>query len=767
MAPLYSAHVSAGLLPEQRLRMTPRLAPRPRVDDDEPTPTFIAADDIRGINDREVVATGAVELRKAGTVLDAERLTYWQQEDEVDAVGNVLFERDGDRIAGPHLRMKLEESIGYFESPEYSITRASRQPPVKSGRVVVAAPVMAPDSWVAKPTTGYGEASRIDFEGKDKFRLGNATYSTCGPGADRDWFAKVGELQLDYEKERGEADDALVVFKGVPIFYAPWLSFSLNNQRKTGFLAPTFSSNSKNGAELTVPFYWNIAPNMDATISPRMMAKRGTQYNTEVRYLNYGYAGQARVEYLPQDQITRTRRTGYSVLHNQVFGHGFSGSLDLNGVSDDTYFSDLSTKVSAVSQGNLMRRGELQYRAAWWNASVVAQTYQTLQDPSANVAVTIPYRRLPQVRFGAVRPDMPFGAVATLNAEHVNFVHPSLPLGRRMSVYPQLSVPMEWAAATLTPKIGFHSTTYDLERQAAGVPQRLSRNVPIMSVDGQVLFERETTVLGRAVNQTLEPRLFYVYVPERDQSLIPNFDTGIADINFAQIFSENRYSGGDRIGDANQLTAAVTSRLVDPDSGAELVRATLGQVHYFTTQHVTLRRADGTVETPRTGRSADILAAVSGQVARGVWFDTGWQYNPRDARTERLNVGGRYQPEIGKVLNAGYRYSRDSLGQIDVSGQWPLGGGWHGVARYNYSTKERRLIESIGGLEYDAGCWVARFVVQRIATLTNKASTAIFVQLELNGFSRVGSNPLELLNRSIPGYGVINHYAAEPDYLGY
>lgn len=763
VAPLYSAHVAAGLIPDATLRLTRRLPADRSQGSDEPGPTFVVADDIRGINDREVVATGAVELRKLGTSLEADRLTYWQQEDEVDAVGNVRLTRDQDQMSGPRLRMKMEESTGFFESPAYSITRSSKAVQA-TGPVLPGSSDVAPTQGQYRPPiTGYGSAERIDFEGENQFRLTRATYSTCGPGSDPAWYADVGEMRLDYDAERGEANDATVRFKGFPIFYAPWMSFSLNNQRKSGFLAPTFGSTSKSGLEFTVPFYWNIAPNMDATIAPRLLSRRGAQWNTELRYLDHGYFGQARFEYLPNDHLANRRRSGYSISHTHSnLGDGFSGSLDLNGVSDDTYFSDLSTRVSTVSQGNLLRKGQLNYSGSWWSASLTSQSYQTLQDPASGTLIPTPYKRLPQFTLRAARPDLPYGAVATFGGEFVNFGHPTQVLGRRTTLYPQVAMPIEWTAFSLTPKIGLHSTSYSLERQGAGVPDRITRNVPIASLDGTVVFERETELFGRRLNQTLEPRLYYLYVPKRDQNQIPNFDTAIADINFAQIFSENRYSGGDRIADANQLTAAVTSRLVDPDSGAELLRGTLGQVHYFTTQHVTLRRADGTLETPRTSRAADLLAALSGQVARGVWFDTGWQYNPRDGRTERINMGGRYQPEPGKVLNAGYRYSRDSLGQIDLSGQWPVGGGWYGVGRYNYSTKDHRIIESVGGLEFDGGCWVGRFVVQRLATLANRASTAVFVQLELNGFSRIGSNPLEILKRNIPGYGRINQPTADP-----
>lgn len=751
LPPLYSAHAAAGELPEPALKATPGLAELGR-GGSEVHPVFISADRLRGRSDVETVAEGNVEMRRVGSTLTADRLTYWPVEDEMEAVGQVRLTRDEDVITGPRLRMKIEENLGVFEQPQYSLKRTPFS---------AAAPTADGLQPRREPVTGTGEASRIDFEGEGLYRLTSATYSTCSPSR-RDWYAQADEISLDYNSERGEAADATVYFKDTPILYSPWLSFSLNNQRKSGLLTPTFGSTSNNGFELTLPWYWNIAPNMDATISPRMMTKRGAQLNTELRYLDYNYQGQARVEYLPDDRIARRSRSGYSITHTQNLGRGFTGALNLNGVSDDSYFSDLSSRVSVVTQTNLLRQGNLTYSAGWWGATLMAQRYQTLQDPSLPV-VTEPYARLPQLTVSALRPDLPAGLAFSMAGEYVDFRHPTQVIGKRTILYPQLSLPLQTAAFYVTPKIGIHNTSYQLERQALGTPSRLDRQLPIYSVDTGVTFERSVDWFDRSLLQTLEPRLYYLYVESRDQSKIPVFDAGLADFNFAQIFAENRYGGSDRFGDANQLTAVVTSRLIDPATGGELMRAMLGQRFYFTTQHVTLPAIGTTpAEVARSDRKTDLLAAFSGQVLPRTYLDTAWQYSPSFARTERFNLGGRYQPESGKVLNAGYRFARDQLGQIDVSGQWPLTGGWHGVGRYNYSIKESRTVETIGGVEYDGGCWVGRFVVQRLATQTAKATTAIFFQLELNGFSRIGSNPLELLKRNVPGYGVINQPTADP-----
>jgi len=754
LPPLYSAHVAAGELAEPDLRPSAGVMPWLKRQG-ELLPTFIAADHIAGKNDVEVVADGNVELRKRNSILQSDRLTYWQEADEMEAEGNVRLSRDGDRVRGPRMRMKMEDSTGFFEQPEYSIRR------IKTGSAATlwtgTEERLSPDL-----TTGRGVATRMEFEGEGKYRLTDATYSTCTPaaGRDPDWFARTTDLRLDYDDETGSARNATLYFKGAPILYSPWMSFSLNNERKSGLLTPTFGSTSSGGMEYTQPFYWNIAQNMDATIAPRFMSKRGTLWNGEYRYLQPSYSGTMQGQYLPDDKLEHKRRSSYSLSHSQTLGYGLSGTLALNGASDGTFFSDLANGSSVVAQTNLLRQATLSYGAAWWSANLMAQSYQTLQDPSLP-PVTEPYRRLPQLTLNANRSDLPLGISFAFSGEHVNFRNPTLVEGRRFTLYPQLSLPLQTEILSVTPKIGLHSTRYDLEHQATGTPDRLTRSVPIFSVDSGVAFERNMDWFGKALTQTLEPRLYYLYVPVRDQSLIPVFDSGLADFNFAQIFSENRYGGGDRIGDANQATAMLTSRLLDPLTGAEVMRAAFGQRFYFSTQNVGLPG-----EVLRSDRQTDFLASLSGRIMPKTYIDTGIQYNPRLSRVERLNLGGRYQPEAGKVLNAGYRFTRDQLGvaglgQFDISGQWPVFGGWHAVGRFNYSTKDRRMIESVAGLEYDGGCWIGRIVMQRLATQTQESNTALFFQLELNGFAKVGSNPLDILRRNVPGYGVINQQSAE------
>jgi len=732
-------------------------------------------------------------LRKVGTVLNAERLTYWPIDDEVEAEGNVLLEQGEDRISGPRMRLKLEEQVGYFDQPSYLIKR----PPKDGANTPLAGAADEPqgfddwDSGFATPgqslvgaaeksgrtmTEGRGQADRIDFEGENQIRLTNSTYTTCAPGND-DWYARTESLKLDYDREVGEGTDGTVYFKDVPIFYSPWLSFSLNNERKSGFLAPSSGMSSDNGFELAVPYYWNIAPNMDATIAPRLMSRRGVQLNNEFRYLNTAYGGQyqgeVNAEILPNDRLRDgDRRYGLSILHNQKTANGFSGLINYNKVSDDDYYTDLSSQIAKTSQTQLLQRGQISYGGGgWWNATANFQQYQTLQPDSEN-PVEKPYKLLPQLTLSARKPDL-YSTDAAFLGQYTHFTRDDQYLGStfidgmnadRTVLYPQLSLPYVTPGWYVTPKIGVNYRKYSISGQQGDTPDSISVTLPIFSIDSGMTFERSSNWFGRDYTQTLEPRLYYLNVPYEDQSDIPLFDTSVADFNFAQIFSENQFAGWDRISDANQLTAAATTRLLEPNSGAEVMRAMLGQRFYFKQSKVGLNSTIDESEDNRWEKS-DVLAAFSGQVLPKVYADLAWQYNLADNEVKRYSMGARYQPEPGKVLNAAYRYSIDAsspVDQIDVSGQWPLSGRWHAVGRLNYSFQDDetdqggRMIESIGGLEYNGGCWVFRGVVRRAALTEADASTSFFVQLELNDFSRIGSSPLNLLKRNIQGYSQIN-----------
>ncbi len=710
--------------------------------------TEVRALRIRGTRAVKLVAEGDAELERGEVLLTADELTYREPVDEAQAEGNVRLRQGQDEMSGPSATLIVGDRVGDFQSPVYRITR--QRPPLEPG-------------GEPRTASGGGHADVMHFEGENQYRLENATWSTCEAN-DPDWYLRTKELDLDYDREIGTARDGVLMFKDTPIFWTPWAEFPLNGQRQSGLLAPTFGSSNKTGFDLTVPYYWNIAPNYDATIAPRYMSRRGMQLGGEFRYLGDTYRGDSRVEWLPHDNVTGEGRSLGAWQHVQQITPTLLGSFDLNGVSDDAYFDDLSTRVSMTSRVNLLREGRLTYIGGnWWTASALVQSYQTL-NPDPAYTITTPYRRMPQLLWQGAQPYLPGGLSFAMQSEYVRFVHPddNQPEGTRVMIYPTLALPFQEAGYYITPKIGFNQTYYDLDRPLPTGRESITRSVPIFSVDAGMTFERETNLFGNDYVQTLEPRVYYLNVPYRRQDDIPVFDSSRYDFGFAQIFSDNLYSGYDRIADANQVTAAVTTRLIDPASGGERVRALIGQRYYFEDQRVTLnQRGRVPVEAPRTGRSADILAGFSGRVGRESSIESLLQYNPRDNWTQRFNLVYRYQPEFAKAFNIGYRYVRDTLKDVDVSGQWPLGGGWYGVTRLAQSLKDNRLTEAIAGLEYDGGCWVFRTAFHRFATTEEDTTKAFFIQLELNDLASIGTNPVNLIKRSVPGYGKINDTSAD------
>jgi LPS-assembly protein len=681
-------------------------------------PAVIEADSMAGKAKGQVEATGNVTLRQGGQSVRADALLFNQNTHEVDARGAVMLEQDGNTMSGPRLQLNMDTDVGNMEQPQYYL----------------------------KENDAHGSADMLHIQDLKHYTFDKATYTTC-PAGNQDWYLKMGTLELDRERQIGTAWNSTVNFKGVPILYSPWMDFPLNNQRKSGFLSPIFGSTVNGGTELTLPYYWNIAPNFDATIAPREMTKRGLMVNSEFRYMGEIYGGELNYDVLPNDKIANIDRTLFALNHNQTFGGNLFGYINYTRVSDDAYFRDLGNSLNATSQANLLQEAGLNLYEDNWTSTLRVQKYQTLQDPAAPILV--PYARMPQVTVDAQQ--IRSGVNFAFAGEYADYIHPTEVNGSRLVLNPSISYPLvRDSAYYVKPKVALHATYYSLgENNFAGLPNA-SRILPMFSVDSGAAFDRESNMFGGNYLQTLEPRAFYVYIPYRNQSELPNFDSALSNFDFTQIFTENRFSGSDRIGDANQITLAATSRLVDQGSGAERLKVMVGERFSFITPLVNLQTPSAS-----TGRS-DILLAVSGQRTKAWSLDSEFQYDPNESHLQLFNFTSHYHPEAGKTFNMGYRIQRDTMRQVDFSTQWPLINHWNIVGRWNYSLKDSRILEGIAGLEYNRSCWTLRIVTQRFATATLQTNTGFFVQLDLSGLVRVGSDPLSLLKQSIPGYTTMN-----------
>jgi len=696
---------------------------------------FLRADRIEGDN-KQVTAQGNVEIRSREQTVLADWLNYNQDTDEIFAKGNVILRQGFDWITGPELKFKRDTETGYFTAPRFNVTEANAK----------------------------GSASEIRFKGPNQYEASNATYTTC-VAPRPDWFLRSEELEIDNTRKVATGHRVSVYFQDVPIGYSPWLEFPLSNERKSGFLTPILGSSGVRGFEAAAPYYLNLAPNYDATLTPRYMTKRGLQVGGQFRYLlgdaesPFGQAaGEIAAEFLPHDKVTDTNRYGFNWKHNEQFAPWVAGFVNIQKVSDDTYFADLADRIAVTSQRTLPRDAGLVFSHGPWSFLTRVQSYQTLQDP--NAPVTPPYNRLPQLLLSLSDTDWA-GLTWSGFSEYARFAQAALaPTADRFILYPTAAFSRRGAAWFITARAGVHMRQYDLDKTTSATPdQHPSAVVPITSLDTGLIFERDLKLLSKEFTQTLEPRAFYVYIPYRKQDQTPAFDTAIDDFNFSQLFAENRYLGNDRIGDANQLSLALTSRFLDADTGAERLRLAVGQRYYFAQQRVTLN------EPPRSANSSDFLAAAEGRISDAWQMSSLLQYNFDVGQVERFNAGVRYTPGAGRVINATWRYTRElvdtnglteQIKQVDLSTQWPVSERWTVLARWNYSIPDHKTLEAVAGIEYNGDCWVLRIVGQRLTTTTQTTSNSVFVQLELNGLARVGTSPLELLRRSVPGYVPVN-----------
>jgi LPS-assembly protein len=590
----------------------------------------------------------------------------------------------------------------------------------------------------------HGQASAINRDQDGSLTLENASYSSCPPG-DNGWRLSTSSLKLDQEEGVGTARDVSLRFKGVPIFYTPVFSFPIDDRRKTGFLLPRFDQTDQTGLEYRQPFYWNIAPNWDATFLGRSMTDRGFQLQTEVRHLNHLGAWTLNQEYIGNDdrfeagksrQFARLRQNG-------VFGDHWSSEIDVGSVSDREYFEDLGDTLKVASITHLQRRADLNYRSPRYDFRARMLSYQTVD---SNIAEDQrPYRLLPQLRLRYRHPGKLRGLEASLDSELVFFDRDNSVTGSRLDLAPRLEWNVTRRGWFSTLASTWRFTRYDLNNTGAAFDSTSTRNIPILSADAGLFLDRE---LASGSTISLEPRAFYLYARRRDQSRLPLFDTGALDFNFAQLFRENRFSGADRINDANQLSLALSSRLIDGKSRRERMQGSIGQIFYFDDRTVTLDGSDSATDSV-----SDLVAELSGQIDRHWSAASNLQWNPNTRDTKRSAVQLSYRLADDKLFNFGHRFLEGSGEFLNSSIYWPLGEQWKFAAGWNYSLDENTNIENVLGLEYESCCWAFRLAARQFITDDGEdTNTSYFFQLVLKGLAPVGQNVSEVLSEGIGGY---------------
>lgn len=594
-----------------------------------------------------------------------------------------------------------------------------------------------------RPARGSAEEIRIDSD--SNVSLANVLFTTC-PAENVAWELSARDIDLDINGGVGRARGVKLDFKGVPILYAPYLSFPINNERKSGFLTPDISRRDRTGFDLTVPYYLNLAPNYDLKVEPRYMSKRGTQLRSDFRYLLPNGNGTFGFEYLPDDDETQDDRRYVNLRHESLFGAREQWQLltGIEEVSDDIYFEDLGSSLSITSQTHLNRFLDLSFFAPNWSVLTRFQNYQTIDTVLTDEQR--PYERVPQIVFGGQW----LGRLVMFDSstELVNFDRNVGTTGWRLDSTQEVSLRFARAGMFLTPAVAFRQTNYWIDDPLPGEDDLLTRGIPIGSLDMGLKFERDTGRGDRAWIQTLEPRLLYVRVPYEDQNHLPVFDTILPDFNLIQLFRKYQFVGPDRIADTDQLSFGVTTRLVDAASGRERLTATLGQTRYLNPQQITL---PGTLPTDT---DASNYVAEIGIGLRDAWaLDLGYQWDSENASTARTETRFEYRPKDDRLFGLGYRYRRGTLEQGDLSLVWPVSERWRLIGRYSYSFLDKERLEDFFGWEYEACCWRLRMVNRSyVSRRTGESDNSISIQLELKGLSQRVTSPDDLLDRGILGY---------------
>jgi LPS-assembly protein len=594
--------------------------------------------------------------------------------------------------------------------------------------------------------SGRGSASNVRLRDQSVLELEGVRYTACPPGSE-DWHLAASSISIDQESRVGTGRDVRLDFKGVPILYTPWISFPVGDARKSGFLFPSVGSGGQTGTQLTVPYYWNIAPQRDATLTTRYFSKRGLRLDPEFRYLTPRSNGQVEAEYVVNDLVTDEARyyvDGRHVTHLEPLTRLF---VDAAYASDDEYFEDYGVGFEGTSVTFLDQLAEARRDTEHWSLIGRVQSFQVLDQALPDDEE--PYSRLPQIVASGQWRDFVRGAGATVRGEAVNFGRDVGVEGVRVDVEPGLDWRRDANGGYVAAATSFRTTAYSLTDSPTGDDSPV-RNLPTFSLDGGLLLERDAGSRGQRI-QTLEPRALYLYVPYRDQDELPVFDTAVPDLNLVQLFRTNRYVGADRVGDANQLSLGVTSRLLDARGGRQFLSATLGQAFYFEDPRVRLP------DEPASDRSAsDVVAEVEMSAFKNWNARVGYQWDPDAGQSEKSEVYVQYRPASDQVINAGYRFRRDLLEQFDVSAAWPINERWRGFGRWVYSLSEEKTLDQFVGIEYGSCCWALRVVTRRfVSSRTGDSDTSVGLQLELKGLSSVGVDYEAFLSGAIRGYSAI------------
>jgi LPS-assembly protein len=685
--------------------------------------TNISADTTRTDEKGSTEFEGNVVIEKHELRITANKASYNQDSREIDISGKVHADTNTMSFDADSGKLSNEKKSTVFRKVRFFIQ--------KDGM--------------------HGKASLIVTDDDKTTKLQNASITSCDPG-DPGWRLDADNINLNHEDEYGSANDVVLRFQEVPFLYLPYMEFPLGDRRRSGLLVPEFGQSSSRGGELAVPWYWNIAANQDAILTPHFMSKRGTQLGAQYRFLTQATKGQVDGTFLPDDDITGENRHQFEYQQHTRFTQQLNLDIDVQDVSDARYLDDFSNNLSTSSTTHLKRDLRLNYDTERWQTRGLLQTLETLD--TTILPSNRPYRRLPQLTLEGEQPLGNAGLAFTLDSEWVDFAHEddTVITGSRFTIKPGLRWTTSGPYWFVDPAVYFSHTQYDVKDSSGAKRDIENRTLSMSNLNAGLFFERD---LESGMVQTLEPQIYYLNVPFRDQNTLPNFDTSLPTFNIAQLFRDNRFNGGDRIGDANQLTLALSSRLISPATGNEYLHASLGQIIYFDDREVTLNASPA----EDSGKS-DLIGELGGN-----WNDwsliTSVQWDTETHSSERENFLLHYQSDEKHIFNLGLRTDStivsDEIRQTDLSFVAPLSNTLSTFGRWNYSLVDNRDIEVIAGITYDSCCWSVQLLGQRRLN-TSTASTeeyenAFMIQLVFKGMGSIsGDRVRNTLGQSILGY---------------
>jgi LPS-assembly protein len=681
----------------------------PKAPDRSAAPMIIYADSLDASKQDQGEAVGDVELFRADQYLKSDRILYHPVKEVVTVPGSVEYKDQQLWLNGENAHYDFLQESGEFYNIRYGLTGSSAN----------------------------GSADRIEMSGGQTSRLYDLFYTTC-PGESPAWLLSAEELELKHDEGWASASKARLEFYGVPILYVPWFTFPIDDRRKSGFLYPNLGNTSDNGIEVGAPWYWNIAPNQDAIIEPRYFTNRGLMLSGEYRMMTRRTRGNVEFDYLHDDHDAPDSRSHYKIEHFAQPRKNWSTRLLVDRVSDNQFFEDFGSSIYQTSLQYLYSTATLKGAGRYWSLEMLADTFQVIDE--SVLPENEPYKRLPRVLLQADKPFGSSGFGARLDSELVYFDREVGLTGARFDFMPSLYWEHHTSWGFIKPQAGYRYTSYGLDDMNQPINDSPSRGVGIFSVDSGLVFDR-TNPDGST--QTLEPRLYYLYVPYENQDDLPLFDSGEMTFGFSQLFNTNRFSGADRQGDANQVAMAVSSRNYDSSSGNMRWSVNAGQIFYLEPLRLQL---EGQPEF--TEDLSPFIAEFTWYASSRISARTGAQWDWEQSQIDVTTFGVTYTGGQGQRASFDYRFRRDRVDQFDIRAYWPVNESWRLMSQVNYSFQDDEMLELQGGFEYESCCWAVRTVMRRyLKNRDGDYRNGIYVELNLKGLASIGTRSRKLFDQ--------------------